>query len=136
VPLGLWKEITLEDLAEGSEIWQEGFCLKPLCGSRCKDVVIWHPSFKKAGKKHRGMGGISSKTKIRETLARQERMFLQKFIPPMKNEKGENYIYRIFFGYDPEEKKWVYLGGLWASRPNFKIHGANDATFGPVLRER
>lgn len=125
LPLGLWREVTSSEQLP----WEEGFVLKPLQGSKMKDVEIWHPHLRKELK------GISSRRRVEETLIRCGRMYLQEFFPPMR--KGELLvIYRVYFGYNPVEKRYSCLGGVWNGRPNqLRLHGASDAVFGPLVLE-
>ena len=122
VPLGLWTEVSSADELS----WEKGFVLKPLRGSKCKNVELWSP-----GKKG---GGISTKSRIIRVLEEQGKMFLQDFVAPMDcpNLQGFSMIYRFCFGFHPIKNAYVPLGGLWAARPNQKIHGAGDTIFGPL----
>jgi len=129
--LGWWKQVSVEDFEKLP--WEDGFVLKPIQGSKCRDVVIWIPSSLLSFKK---MGGVVTKTKIQKTLEKHKTMFSQPFIPPMKVavEGDEDFfmIYRVFFGYDGE--KYIPMGGVWnARRKQLKIHGASDAICGPVI---
>jgi len=127
VLLGLWEEILTED--EVSLPWDSTFVLKPVQGSKCHNIRIWSPI-----DKSKGIGGLSTRTKICQTLAQEKRMFLQSFVPPMNIENSEyKAILRLFFGFDPELRSYSYLGGLWVARPNqFIVHGATDNIVGPV----
>lgn len=121
--LGLWREINSpEELP-----WEEAFVLKPLQGSKMRDVEIWHPRLRKE------VGGVSTRKRVEQTLSRCGKMFLQEFFPPMR--RGELFVvYRVYFGYNPVEKAFVCLGGLWNGRPNqLRLHGASDAVFGPLV---
>jgi hypothetical protein len=43
-------------------------------------------------------------------------------------------IWRVFYGFDPETRDWLPLGGVWNARPNtLRLHGASDAIFGAVV---
>lgn len=127
--MGLWKEVTLHDFDNFN--WNKGFCLKPFVGSKCSDIEIWYPGL---SAKDRKGSGASSQNKIRETLEKNKSMFFQEFINPMISSNEENMILRVFFLYNPKDKEYEYAGGFWNSRgTNFKIHGATDTTFGPVV---
>lgn len=133
VPMGLWQEVRHADVeADPSTLpWEAGFCLKPTRGSKCLDVHVWSPRHK-----HRGS---STKTKILEVLRSYDSMYLQEFLPPMQWQiEGKDYtgIYRVFFGYDPEDARWTSMGGVWMARPStLRIHGASDAVTGAVVLE-
>jgi hypothetical protein len=131
--MGLWKKVTLWDFKNlGNRFWEEGFCLKPLKGSKCQNIEIWHPEFKRVFKTG---GGISTRTRIVKTLETQKEMYLQEFIPPMiamDGKEEKRMIYRIFFGFNPEKKTYEYMGGFSNVRSSFKIHGAEDTLFGSI----
>ena len=116
-------------IASGQKLpWQDGFCLKPLQGSKLRDVRIWDPE---------GYGE-STKQEILETLENQKTMYLQPLIPPMRWDiNGREYdgVYRVFFGFDPKTQSWVPLGGMWNARPApcFKIHGTSETIEGPAI---
>lgn len=119
----MWRKIHHPDELD----WNEPFVLKPVQGSKTRDVLIWHPD---------KLPGSATKTKVsRELDNRQGGMYHQNFeIPTVINLNGQEMwmIYRIFFGYNIHEKSWKYLGGVWNARQNLKIHGASDAVFGPI----
>jgi len=121
--LGMWDKVHSQtDLN-----WETPFVLKPLQGSKTRDVQIWHPQ---------ELRGRSTKSKISRVFDQHsEGMYRQPFHPPVELKlNGETYymIYRVFFGYNLENHNWEYLSGLWNARPNLKIHGASDAIFGPI----
>lgn len=121
--LGLWKKIHSREELD----FDKAFVLKPLQGSKTRDMYLWHPE---------RLPGTVTRTKIENALiSHKDGMFMQLYIDPMRIDiSGEQHcmMYRVYFGLDPKEKTWKFLGGLWNSRPNVKIHGASDAVFGPV----
>jgi hypothetical protein len=128
VGMRLWKKVSPADFNDFP--WEIGFCLKPLQGSKCRNVEIWHPMGNKTG-----IGGISTRTRIRTTLESHGHMYLQEFISPMIHPTDNclKVIYRVFFAYSPDDRAYsVFLGGLWNARPNLKIHGASDTIMGPI----
>ncbi|HRY82584.1 MAG TPA: hypothetical protein P5232_02705 [Candidatus Moranbacteria bacterium] len=127
--MGLWEEVSITDFYRLP--WDSGFCLKPLKGSKCRNVEIWHPIF---AKKKSGIGGISTKSRIQKVLGSYGKMYLQKFIEPMEKpgDKSLMMAYRVFFGYDLSIKEYRYLGGAWNARANIKIHGTPDTIMGAV----
>lgn len=137
--MDLWRIIHPEELEPGNKIWKKPFCVKP-DGSKAEGVLMWHPNlseeykeWKPRNRKERKNIGIASQKKIIDTIQKYGVMYHQEFIPPMfDKESGQWYIFRIFFGYDPIEKLWKYLGGFWVRRRNFVIHGASDSMHGPV----
>ena len=130
--MGLWHIVSHEDFTDLP--WLKGFVLKPIQGSKCIDICIWPPQELKSNKNKKG---ISSRKRIGETLLKYGKMYCQKFIRPMDSGLPEfdRMIYRVYFGYNIDFKKWEFLGGLWNARSNWLIHGASDAVFGPIVKE-
>ncbi|MFA7192092.1 MAG: hypothetical protein WC089_02215 [Candidatus Paceibacterota bacterium] len=126
--MGLWKEVTVDDFNDFE--WDLGFCLKAKQCSKARGVEIWYPHKKIL--EDSGISGISTKTRIKRVLEENNSMYYQSFIAPMLR-NGDPMIFRLFFVYSPQIKDYVYAGGLWNSRKNYKIHGATDTTFGLVL---
>jgi len=130
--IGLWEKVGKEDLFNLP--WDEGFCLKPLQNSKCRGVEIYHPTFKKKSG-FKKIGGISTKTRIGKVLDRHGEMYLQKFLEPNDCPfcPGNKLALRVFFGFNIETGEYEFLGGVWNSRPNLKIHGALDTLMGPLV---
>lgn len=126
--MGLWKEVRVDDFNDFE--WDLGFCLKAKQCSKARGVEIWYPHKKIL--EDSGISGISTKTRIRRILEENSSMYYQSFIPPMLR-NGEPMMFRLFFFYDIQKREYVYGGGLWNSRKNYKIHGATDTTFGLVV---
>lgn len=123
--MGLWSPVSSIDQLD----WGQAFVLKPRKGSKTQEVFFWHPT-------ERRLQGLSTKTKIMNILSGQpEGMYLQPYHPPMESEipDASHMIYRVFYGYNIQKKKWECLGGVWNARPNVKVHGAGDTIFGPVV---
>ena len=125
--LHLWTRCSESGLSDFD--WQKGFCLKPLRGNGSKNL-IWQPN--EDFFERRVSGGRSTRDRIAGALNARGAMYYQPFIRPMKGPDGNPMIYRLFFLYDPEEKRYQYEGGMWNSRPSFNVHGASDATFGQL----
>jgi hypothetical protein len=123
VKLGLWEPIPSElDLLP----WDKGFVTKPSQGSKMKDVFLWHPS---------RAPGVATRTKIENMIKSGRVAYWQRWISPEQHPflpDGYRLIRRVYFALLPD-RGWTYLGGLWNARPNFRIHGASDAIFGPVV---
>ena len=127
--LGLWKEVCLDDF--DNLPWDDGFCLKPIQNSKCRDVEIWHPIH---SKKKSNIGGCSTRTRIKKTLERNGTMYLQDMLESTDSLiDGFKMIFRVFFGYSINKGEFEFLGGVWNARPNLKIHGAPDTIMGPVM---
>ncbi|MFA5023657.1 MAG: hypothetical protein WC523_01700 [Patescibacteria group bacterium] len=128
LPMGLWEEVTVNDLPRLD--WSKGFCLKEKQTSKTRGIEIWHP--RKNQLSSQGIGGVSTRTRIENILKEKGSMYYQPFIEPMESPVGQPMIFRIFFFYDFDKLEYVYAGGFWNSRPNLKIHGATDAVVGLV----
>jgi hypothetical protein len=135
--MGLWDRIEDPDQLP----WEEPFTIKPLQGSKTRDVYIWLPNdlsrdYRVAGSK--SVPGSFTRGKITQALLEAQPkggMYRQRFYPPMESGLGDEYkwmIHRVFYGYDPETDNWECMGGLWNARTNLKIHGATDAACGPI----
>lgn len=123
--LGLWRKVEFPDELD----WEKSFVLKPLQGSKLKDLEIWDPKRRP---------GSSRREVVEKTLASSPNgMFCQKLFPPMESgmPRFPWMIFRVFFGYDPLRREWKALGGNWNARHNLRIHGATDAIFGPAVIE-
>lgn len=133
---GLWKEVNYWNA--DSLPWKYGFVLKPLQGSKCKDVEIWHPGRKHFN--HLSIGGISSESKVRQTLEKNRVMYCQPLVLPMQTQVENQpffFIYRLYLGYHVGNKAYEPLGGTWVGRlKNFKVHGSEDSIFGPLVLEQ
>lgn len=123
--LGLWRKVKFPDELN----WSESFVLKPLQGSKLKDLEIWDPERRP---------GSSRREVVEKTLATSPQgMFCQKLFAPMDSgiPRFPWMIFRVFFGFDRARNEWRALGGNWNARHNLRIHGASDAIFGPAVIE-
>lgn len=123
--IGIWTRVRANDLSEKIS-WDAPFCLKSSRGR----TKIWHPE--------RNMfpynSGFSTRTSI-VTFIHEETVYLQRFFTPLATPetiaKGQRMAYRLLFfcegGQEPE-----LIGGLWISRPGFKIYLAKDSIVGLV----
>ncbi len=129
--MGLWKKVKTEDFFQFP--WEEGFCLKPCQSSKCRGVEIFHPTNKKRKSKDR-VRGSSTKTRIQKTLTEYGEMYLQPLLEPEDCHffPGNKMALRIFFGYNIKKSEYQFLGGVWNSRPNLKIHGSSDTIMGII----
>ncbi len=132
VQLGWWKPVVWHESSHGAALpWHEAFVLKPLSGHGSTDIMLWKPNDRT---------GRATRTQIVHTLQKHGKMYLQRFIPPMSinlDRDRYNVILRPFFGYNPQEKKWTPMHGVWTGRPypNIRIHGASDAISGPLMTD-
>lgn len=119
--LNLWTKV---EFGHSEQLpWQKGFALKPLAKTK--------PQFNL----YRPMSGpgLISEERIEEIVSNRS-CYVQNFINPMSSPiNGEKMIYKIFFAYDFFRKEYRYLGGLWLSRANYRIHGTPETTFGKLV---
>lgn len=119
--LNLWTRVNAGYAEELP--WQKGFALKPL--TRVKSQFNLYHS--------RQGPGLISESRV-ESLIDNRSFFLQKFINPMDSPiTGEKMVFKIYFAYDVVKKEYRYLGGLWLSRANYRIHGTPETTFGKLI---
>ena len=124
IHLGWWREVS-----SPCEIdWDKPFVLKPLQGTRMKDIEIFHP-----GK--RGKEGFSTRTRTERVLKANGTMYHQQYVPPLESgiEKYRHMIFRVYFGFDATKHQWKYLTGAWNARSCVRIHGASDTLFGVAI---
>lgn len=144
VHLGWWKVVT--NRYEQGLPYITGFVLKPLQGSKCRDVHFCAPLPKPTKHERRfGRNGIykllagsnSSISQIERVMDKNGEMYCQPFIMPMLSGISgyEFMIYRLMFGWSPSRSTWQYIGGCWSARNSLRIHGASDSLFGPVVLE-
>lgn len=128
--LGLWRRVTKPDEID----FESGCVIKPLQGSKTRDVFIYVP-----GPGSKRPPGASSRGRIEQAVndaAESGGVFCQSYFPPMESGISDEFkwmIYRVFFGYNTNTANWECLGGSWNARYNLKIHGAGDSLSGPVV---
>lgn len=122
--MGLWKRVNSVDELS----FDDSFVLKPLQGSKLRDLEIWDPQRRP---------GSSIRAKVEAALAKNGTMFCQQLHAPMQSGHDQFpwMIFRIFAGYNFSTGGWEILGGNWNARNNLRIHGASDALFGPAVVE-
>lgn len=119
--MGWWKRVSHPDELP----WHKAFVLKPLKGSKVRDLEFWDPQRRP---------GSSRQPVITGALHEHGAMYLQDLHAPMESghQRFPWMIFRVFFAYNPGRDNWIALGGNWNARHNLKIHGASDAIFGPA----
>lgn len=134
---GLWKRICLEDYREKID-WEKPFCLKNEEGK----TKIWHPKWRELCRdliRRRRISDISespfsNKVSLISFISRAP-VYLQRFyLPlasPINNNPGWRMYYRLVFLAEAG-KKLDFIGGLWISRPGYKIYPGSDALVGLV----
>jgi hypothetical protein len=128
--MNLWERVQSGDMTTFD--WKgEGFCLKPLQSSGGRGILIWRNGRTKL-RKSEHIGGISTRTRIEESLDNSLGMYYQPYIKPMKSPQEQPMAHHLYFLYDIKNRQYSYVGGLWLARPNLKIQGASDTTYGSL----
>lgn len=119
--LGLWDKV---DFGNSEKLpWQKGFALKPLAKTK-PQFNLYRPT---------SGPGLISEDRVEEIIGNRT-CYVQHFINPMDSPiAGEKMIYKIYFAYDLFRKEYRYLGGVWLSRANYRIHGTPETTFGKLV---
>lgn len=122
---GLWKRVEPSNYQEKIN-WGQPFCVKKENGL----TKIWHPEWRILGYKN----GFSTRKSIIEFIHGNP-TYLQKFYLPLPT---PNYpskwrmFYRLVFLAEAGQKKIDYIGGLWISRPGFKIYPDQSSLIGLI----
>jgi hypothetical protein len=122
---GLWRRISPLDYEEKLD-WSKAFCIKNERGL----TKIWHPEWRRLGFKN----GFSTRGSLIEFI-HSERTYLQKFYMPLPApEGGANWrmYYRLVFFIPESQSDLELIGGLWISRPGYKIYPEENALVGLV----
>lgn len=134
---GLWKRVLPEDYQEKIN-WEKPFCLKNTEGK----TKIWHPKWRELCRdliRRRRISNISESPFASRDLIiafiYSGPVYLQRFyLPlsiPINNNPGWHMYYRLVFLAEAG-KKLDFIGGLWISRPGFKIYPGKDSLVGLV----
>ncbi len=122
---GLWTRVSPNNYEEKLN-WNESFCIKHQTGA----AKIWHPQWRSLG--HHG--SFATRSGIVKFIHEGEANYLQPFYFPLPSINGESIwkmVYRLVFfcgaGQTPE-----LIGGLWITRPSFKVYPAKDAVIGLI----
>lgn len=106
-------------------------CVKPLNGSKGKDVQIWMP--KQDGTRDTSFQGGATRTQVLRTITSSD-CILQPFIPT-----GTELISGVphfklmrLFAVMNDEMKYEIIPSPYVMRPNVKIHGSSDAINGLI----
>lgn len=129
--MGFWNRINFPEEVD----WNKACVVKPLQGSKAKDVMVWIPDKMVYGQKV--TNGVFTRTKIGNMILAKngEGVYVQPFYPPIPlvlDDETQWMALRIFYGYNLQTRQWEALGGLSNSRKNMIIHGAQDTTFNPI----
>lgn len=124
---GLWEKINYENYREKLD-WSLPLCIKNDRGR----TKVWYPNWPKLGYK----SGFSTKGEIIKFI-NENNAYAQKFylpLPVANQPINQRMCYRLVFYTDNQGAEFV--GGLWLSRPEFKIFLAKDATVGLISPAR
>jgi hypothetical protein len=123
--VGLWKRISANNYQEMLN-WDKPFCIKNEKGI----TRIWHPEWRRLGYKN----GFSTKGAIINFIFK-EITYLQKFYSPLVAPECSpvwKMHYRLVFFAPAKEKQLDLIGGLWISRPEFKIYLDKNSLVGLI----
>ena len=123
--LKLWERITPNNYLDKID-WNQAFCVKNAKGQ----TKIWHPQWRRFGDKF----GCATKGSIIRFI-QEETAYLQNFYLPLNNpnyaEKWKMF-YRLVFLSEAGKKDPEFIGGLWISRPSFKIYPGTNSIVGLI----
>lgn len=125
--LGLWTRIKPNDYPREIN-WSAPFCVKNKKGL----TRIWDPKKNKSGYAQ----GLSTREAIKNTI-NGDPSYLQPFYQPLESlNRGNNWkmVYHLIFFCAPDKTEFV--GGLWISRPNFKVYLNKDSLVGLISPQK
>jgi len=148
--IGRWRHDPSEDEGGYIDPPLSGACvLKPLQGTRCRGVMVYLTGHT-VQMKVNGRGLVTHYNgeeliKVKQDTAGSDRIgntlrnssdayVCQPFIQPMRRSfvPDKNVILRFFFGFSPNRREYVPLGGVWAASEALRVHGEKDTVFGPL----
>jgi len=138
VELGLARSLVRED--DENLPWDRSFAVKPRVGTWAQDVGIFDPE---ATRRQRKDFGYSSKSQIERIVARYPSggILLQEFVSPrevcmqiFQDDPARTCfeIWRVYLVYDPDQEKYVFVGGLTIGSPRIKVHMTNESYMRPL----
>lgn len=114
----------------------QGFCVKPIHGSKGENVHIWDPNAR-GNKRSPGAATRSQVIKAitggRDAIGSQDFM-IQPFIPTATEDMGgvpHHKLMRLFAVIN-DQRKFQIIPSPYVMRPSMKIHGASDAINGLI----
>ncbi|MFO0703635.1 MAG: hypothetical protein U0525_02835 [Patescibacteria group bacterium] len=125
--LAMAKAVRVEDDVD----FTKPCCVKPLNGSKGKDVQIWMP--KSDGTRDASCEGGATKSQVVRAIS-ANRCIAQPFIPTgIDTIDGKNYhkLMRLFAVMN-ENMEYEIIPSPYVMRPNVKIHGSSDAINGLI----
>ena len=134
VPLNLWTILTIPEDGNASDVvLPEGsFVVKPKQGTRGRAIELYlteEDRNRLPGAKRMSRGDVIRRAR------REGGVVCQPFIPAMRlpHVPDMHAIYRMYFGFDPCEKSFQPLGGVWMATSDPIVHGKEGAVAGPLL---
>ena len=109
--------------------YPQGFAIKPDRGGGGRGVYIYAPNHRRDRKSHT-MRVIERA--LRDTNGTTEKWLAQQYFEPGHDERFGFRIWRIFAFRTSRTAPFQLFGGFWNARPSLKVHGAEDAVYGPV----
>lgn len=124
--LGLWERIRQNNCHELLD-WSKPFCVKNAKGL----TKIWHPELRKLYRT-----GFATRSSIIRFI-REETAYLQAFYQPLQaiNSISWKMNYHLVFFYH-EEAEPEFIGGIWVSRPGYKIYPDKDSIIGLISPQK
>lgn len=124
--LSIWKRIDNNNYNQLLD-WSRPFCIKNTKGL----TKIWHPEWRKFSR----TGFATRKSIINFILG--EKVYLQPFFIPLVavNNPDWRMVYRLVFLSNGNNNS-EFIGGLWISRPEFKIYPDKDSIVGLISTKK
>lgn len=123
----------IADLASSRDTldFSSPFCIKPLVGSKGKDVHVWMP--KPDGSRDATFSGGSTKSQVIRALEMGP-CIRQPFIPTGTEDIDGICHYKLMrlFAVMTDAGKYEIVPSPYVMRPNVKIHGSSDAINGLI----
>lgn len=123
--VSLWKKIDSIDYKEKIN-WSEAFCIKNTNGL----TKIWHPEWRRL----RYSNNFSTRAEI-INFVYEGNAYWQKFFMPLpapNNNSAWRMHYKLVFLAEAADKSLEFIGGLWISRPGFKIYPDKKSIIGLI----
>jgi hypothetical protein len=126
--IGLWQRVRVNDYEKLLDFSQP-FCVKNEKGL----TKIWYPHWRLFGNNN----GFATKGSIIKFIA-EETAYLQKFYMPLAaiGISYQRMTYRLVFFCSVLQEAPEFIGGLWISRPGFKIYPDKDSTVGIIAPQK
>ena len=127
--IGLWTRVRQNDYREKIN-FNEPFCIKNTKGI----TKIWHPDWRQFGHNQ----GFATRSNIVNFIFENE-AYQQKFYMPLLAPAGGpawKMYYRLVFLCEDGQAEPELVGGLWISRPGFKIYPGKGSLVGLISPQK